>query len=259
MNRSVLLSTMLLQMKQSYARNMFRFCLIANPILNTVLLYEMFKNSGQENFTSYVILGSGLMAIWGCICFSSAGDINRERSMGTLRIIFVAPVRFSTVLLGKILGNTILSLVSLLISLATAVVLYRTPVTLNSPGYFLLALFALIGSFVVISTVIACLLTLSRRTTLYMNCIEMPFILLCGFSFPIEVLPKWIQPVSRLLSPTWAVELLRLSVDGVTQPRIFFEKLAVLFALSVLYVLLAMWLYRVMECRVRVLASLEVS
>ena len=75
MTRSVLLSTMMLQMKQSFVRPMFKFCLIANPILNTILLYEMFRNSGQENFASYVILGSGLMAIWGCICFSSAGDI----------------------------------------------------------------------------------------------------------------------------------------------------------------------------------------
>lgn len=259
MRQSVLLSTMLLQMKQSYARNMFRFCLIANPILNTILLYEMFRNSGQENFTSYVVLGSGLMAIWSCICFSSAGDINRERSMGTLRILFVAPVKFSSVILGKIMGNTVLSLVSLIISLVTATILYRTPVTLNSPGYFLLALVAVIISFIVISTVIACLLTLSRRTTLYMNCIEIPFILLCGFSFPVEVLPKWIQPISRLLSPTWAVELLRMAVDGVTLPEAFFEKLFVLLLLSVLYTLFAAWLYRVMERRVRILASLEVS
>ena len=47
MSGSVLLSTMVLQMRQSFSRNMFRFCLIANPILNTILLYEMFRNSGQ--------------------------------------------------------------------------------------------------------------------------------------------------------------------------------------------------------------------
>lgn len=247
MKESILLSTMLLQMKQSYARNMFRFCLIANPILNTILLYEMFQNSGQENFASYVVLGSGLMAIWGCICFSSAGDINRERSMGTLRIIFVAPVKFSTILLGKILGNTILSLVSLVISFVTALLFYRIPVKLYHPGYFLLSLLAVVGSFVVISTVIACLLTLSRRTTLYMNCIEIPFILLCGFSFPIEVLPNWVQPFSRLLSPTWAVELLRMSVENVIQPGVYFRKLFILLFLSVVYALFAAWLYRIME------------
>lgn len=259
MSRSVLLSTMLLQMKQSYARNMFRFCLIANPILNTILLYEMFRNSGQENFTSYVILGAGLMAVWGCICFSSAGDINRERGIGTLRIIFVAPARFPVIILGKILGNTILSLFSLVISMLTAMIIYRAPISLASPGYFFIALLALVGSFVVISSVLACLLTLSRRTTLYMNCIEIPFILLCGFSFPIEILPTWVQPISRLLSPTWAVELLRMAVEGVTDSLLFWKKFWILMLLSVGYSVVAAILYRVMDRRVRITASLEVS
>lgn len=259
MTRSVLLSTMVLQMKQSFARNMFRFCLIANPILNTILLYEMFRNSGQENFASYVVLGSGLMAIWSCICFSSAGDINRERGIGTLRTLFAAPAGFPRIILGKILGNTALSLLSLLISLATAAVVYRAPISLKSPGYFGIALAALVGSFVVISTVIACLLTLSRRTRLYMNCIEIPFILLCGFSFPIEVLPGWLQCVSRALAPTWAVELLRMAVEGVADKGLFAKKLLILLALSAGYGLLSAWLYRVMDRRVRIQASLEVS
>lgn len=79
----VIFSTMIVQMKQSFARPMFRFCLLANPMLNTILLYEMYKNSGEENFMAYVVLGAGLMGLWGCICFSSAGDINRERYSGT--------------------------------------------------------------------------------------------------------------------------------------------------------------------------------
>jgi len=73
----VVVDTMSLQMKQSFARSMFRFCLIANPIVNTVLIYYMFKNSGEENFAAFVVMGAGLMGLWGSICFSSAGDINR--------------------------------------------------------------------------------------------------------------------------------------------------------------------------------------
>ena len=258
MTRSVLLSTMALQMKQSFARPMFRFCLIANPILNTILLYEMFRNSGQENFVSYVVLGSGLMAIWSCICFSSAGDINRERYSGTLALVFAAPAGFPSIITGKILGNTILSLVSLLISLAAAVGIYHVPVVLKSPGYFAVALLALVGSFIVISSVIAALLTLSRRTTLYMNCIEIPFILLCGFSFPISVLPDWLRPVSLALSPTWAVELLRMAVDGVEDAGLFGRNLLILLALSGGYALFAAWLYRKIDRQVRIKASLEV-
>lgn len=258
MTRSVLLSTMILQMKQSFVRPMFKFCLIANPILNTILLYEMFRNSGQENFASYVILGSGLMAIWGCICFSSAGDIERERYSGTLTLIFAAPATFPAIILGKILGNTILSLVSLVLSMVTALVVYRAPITLASPGYFFIALAGMVASFVVISSVIACLLTLSRRTSLYMNCIEIPFILLCGMAFPVEILPVWLQSISRCLAPTWAVELLRMALQGVADAAAFWQKFGVLTILSAVLAVLSAWLYRVIDRAVRIRASLEV-
>lgn len=254
----VLLSSMRLQMKQSFARPMYRFCLIANPILDTILLYEMFRNSGQANFAAYVVLGSGLMALWGCICFSSAGDINRERWSGTLALIFAAPAGFPRIVLGKILGNTLLSLSTLLISLLTAVLLYGTPLTLASPGYFALAFLGLVLSFVVISSVIACLLTLSRRTELYMNCIEIPLILLCGLSFPVDILPVWLQPVSRCLPPTWGVELLRMAVAGVRDSGRFWTALGILLLMTAVYTLIALWLYRVIDRRVRITAGLEV-
>jgi len=258
MTRSVLLSTMLLQMKQSFVRPMYRFCLIISPILNVILLYEMFRNSGHENFASYVILGSGLMSLWSCICFSSAGDINRERSSGTLALIFAAPAGFPAIILGKILGNTLLSMVSLVISLATALIIYRSPLTLTSPGYFAVALAGMICSFVVISSVIACLLTLSRRTRLYMNCIEIPFIMLCGMSFPVDILPAWMQCISRCLAPTWAIELLRMSVDGVGDKMLFWQNFAIMTTLSVVLALFSAWLYRIIDRQVRISAALEV-
>ena len=259
MKLAVLLATMRVQMKQSFARPMFRFCLIANPILNTVLLYEMYRGSGEESFMAYVVLGAGLMGLWSCICFSSAGDINRERYSGTLALIFVAPASFPTIILGKIIGNTLLSLLTLGISLVTAAVLFRTPLMLESPLYFLLALSAAVAAFVVISSVVACLLTLSRKTELYMNCIEIPIILLCGLVFPVSVLPAAVRAVSYALSPTYAVELLRMSVWGVEEPAAFWQKLGILLGLTALYAVLSALLYRRIDRRVRVAATLEVA
>ncbi|MBQ9534508.1 MAG: ABC transporter permease [Clostridia bacterium] len=259
MSLAVLLATMRVQMKQSFARPMFRFCLIANPILNTVLLYEMYRGSGEESFMAYVVLGAGLMGLWSCICFSSAGDINRERYSGTLALIFVAPASFPTIILGKIIGNTLLSLLTLGISLVTAAVLFRTPLMLESPLYFLFALLAAVAAFVVISSVVACLLTLSRKTELYMNCIEIPIILLCGFVFPVSVLPAAVRAVSYALSPTYAVELLRMSVWGVEEPAAFWQKLGILLGLTALYAVLSALLYRRIDRRVRVAATLEVA
>ncbi len=259
MNLTILLSTMRVQMKQSFARPMFRFCLIANPILNTILLYEMYRSSGEENYMAYVVLGAGLMGLWGCICFSSAGDINRERYSGTLALIFAAPASFPVIILGKIIGNTLMSLVTFSLSLITSVVLFQVRLTLESPLFFLLALIATILAFVVISSVVACLLTLSRKTELYMNCIEIPIALLCGFVFPVSTLPGAVRVVSYALSPTYAVELLRMSVLGVDDPAGYWGKLGILLGLTALYSILSALLYRRIDRRVRIAATLEVA
>lgn len=255
----VIWDTLILQMKNSFIRPMYRFCLIAGPIVQTILLYEMFKNSGQDNFTTYVMLGGGLMGLWGCICFSSAGDINRERYMGTLSLIFVAPANFGTIIFGKVLGNTILSLGTLIISFLTAKILYQAPIRIESPGYMLLSLFATVISFITISICLAYLLTLSRKTQVYMNCIEIPIILLCGFVFPVEILPVWVLPISYALSPTWAIKLIRLSVAGVENKTEYFSILGILAVITLAYIILAAFLYRTIERQVRMKATLEVS
>jgi len=255
----VLGSTMLLQMKKSLARPMYRFCLLANPIVNTILLYEMFVNSGRENFGTYVILGAGLMGLWGCICFSSAGDINRERWEGTLSLIFVAPAGFHWIISGKILGNTFLSLLSMVISLVTAKLLFGVTIELFHLVWFCIAMLAIVITFSILSELLAYLFTLSRKTTLYMNCIEIPIIFVCGFIVPVEALPAWIQTIGMSLPPTWAVKLLRLSLDGAATGNIFYQNIGILVAMNIIYMLVTLYLVKQIERQVRIKASLEVS
>lgn len=255
----VIYSTLKLQMKNSFARPMYRFCLIANPIVNTILLYHMFLNSNMDNYTTYVMLGAGLMGLWSCICFSSAGDINRERFSGTLSLIYVTPTSFSVILLGKVIGNTILSFVSLVISFLTAVLFYQAPIHIEKMGYLMLAIFAAMICFITISILIAYLLTLSRKTQLYMNCIEVPIIFICGFLFPVEILPSWVQPISYILAPTWAVKLIRLSVAGFADSLIYFKTLGILCFITILYLIGILLIYKVIDREVRIRASLELS
>lgn len=252
----VIWDTLRLQMKNSFVRPMFRFCLIVNPIANTILIYEMFKNSGQANFGTYVILGAGLMGLWSCICFSSAGDINRERWSGTLPMIFAAPAGFPLIIFGKILGNTLLSLLTLLLSFVTAKVLYRANLNLYHPSHTLFALACAVVCFIVFSTLIAYLLTLSRKTTLYMNLIEIPIVLLCGFVFPVEFLPRWVRLVSYVLPPTWAVKLLRLSLEQTGMAH-FWSLFGVLAAVTAGYCAITRLLYRIIDRQVRRSAALE--
>jgi len=249
-------STLILQMKNSFVRPMFRFCLIINPIANTILIYEMFRNSGNENFGTYVILGAGLMGVWSCICFSSAGDINRERWSGTLSMIFVTPADFQLIIFGKILGNTILSLLTLILSFITAKILYGVDISIAQPFYTIFAFLWVVVCFIVFSMLIAYLLTLSRKTALYMNLIEIPIVLLCGFVFPVDFLPEWVQAISNVLPPTWAVKLLRLSILPIDET--YWYVFGVLILVTVIYMLITAFAYRLIDKQVRKSATLEV-
>lgn len=254
----VLYSTMRLQMKNSFARPMFRFCLLCNPIMNTIFLYLLYSGRSIDSFLNYVILGAGLMGIWGCICFSSVGDINRERFSATLPLIYNSPAGFGTVILGKILGNTILSLLTFVISYVTSFVLSGQIFYIAYPLHFLLAFVVMILCFSVVSVGIAYAMMLSRKTELYMNLLEIPVVFLCGFTFPIEVLPLWVQKISNLLAPTWAVRLLRSSATGEGIETYVFglgmETLEILIA-----VVLSIILFSFVDKRVRIKATLEVS
>lgn len=254
---SIIWSSLTLQMKQTFARNMFKYCFFVAPILSTIIIGEMYRGSTHEDFVAFVVLGSGLWNLWGAIAFSSAGDINRERYSKTLSIIFSVPADFKQIWLGKVFGNTILAVGSFFFSVVFAVVLYRVPIHVYNWGLLALAFLLTIVSFVVISIFVAYLLTLSRRTTLFMNCLEFPFILICGFAFPIEVLPQPIMYVSYLLPPTWAVKLLRSGIaEGA--PNYFSYLLWLCVTITAFY-LLSITLYKVIFKQVKILGTLDLA
>lgn len=254
----IILSTAIVQMRQSIARPMYRFCLFMNPIINSILLYEMFLNSGKTNFQLYVILSSGLMTIWSCICFSSIGDIQRERYMGTLSYIFLSPIGFGKVILGKIFGNTILAFFSIILTFSSVRILFGLNFEIENLGLFILTIPMLVVCFSVISIFVSYALTISRKTNLYMNVVEIPVTLLCGFIFPTDVLPKYLLPVSYALPPTWAVKIMYQVVEGVFIRKDFYTNLLVLVIEVVLYAFLAYFLQIYIQNKVRISATLEV-
>lgn len=254
----VIASTMFLQMKNSFARPMFRFCLLCNPVMNTIFLYLLYSGRGIDSFLNYVILGAGLMGIWGCICFSSVGDINRERYSATLCLIYNSPTGFGTVILGKILGNTFLSLFTFVLSFITSFVLSGKILYIAYPLHFLLAFVVMIVCFTVISVGTAYAMMLSRKTELYMNLIELPVVFLCGFTFPIEVLPQWVQNISNLLAPTWAVRLLRSSASG-SGMDMYYKGMGIEMIEIIACIVITVILFGFVDKRVRIKATLEVS
>lgn len=254
----ILYTTAILQMKQSLARPMFQFCLLLNPIANTIFLYELYRYRSTQDFISYAVLGACLMGIWCCICFSSVGDINRERYSGTLPFIYVAPGGFGTIILGKILGNTILSVLTFVISFVTASILTGSMIKIDHMGIFIFSFVILLLCFTVVSICFSYILMLSRKTELYMNLLEIPIIFLCGFTFPIEILPSWVGDISKCIPITWAVKILRMSVGEVDAGE-YWNYVVILLVQILILIGVTLLLYRWINRAIRVKGTLEVS
>lgn len=254
----VVLASCRLQMKQSFSRSMFKFCILAYPILAAITFYLIYAGQNDQTLISYVFLGTAITSMWSSISFSSAGDIDRERFMGALEVIFCSPTRFRMIMLGKVIGNTLLGIASMFISFLMVTLLFQVPFTLIHPLLFIVSMFVGIISFIFIAMLLSGLLAISRNTRVLMNCIDYPVFILCGTVFPIEVLPEWVRPLSYLLSPTYVLELARMSINGITDIRLFYDHMLGLGILTILYLLAYLKFYEIIDVKARKEATLEV-
>lgn len=255
----IIKSSILLQMKQSLAREMYRFCLIVQPIVYIIIMYALYSVSSGVNFMSFVVLGTGMITLWSTIAFSSAGDLDRERRMGTLKNIFAAPTDYRLVVFSKALGNTILGILPMLVLMVFTFLFRQDMYFITHSIWFFIVLVETLLSFLAMSLIFSALFTLSRQTRLFMNCMEYPIYILCGIVFPVSYLPKPIRILSYLLAPTWSVDLLKSTIEGITDWPVFYGKIGILIGLSVFYLFLSYWLFGYVMRRVRVTASMEVS
>ena len=235
---------------------MFRFCIFINPIITAFLLGMIYKDNVLEDFMLYAFIGSGISTFWSSICYSSASDIEREKWIGTLPIIFTSPAGFINIILGKILGNTIWGIFSFTLNICAIYILFNIPIFFNDFYYFLIIFILMIFSMFAIAFLMCSLFTLSRKISLVMNFIEYPLMIITGLFFPIYILPIPIQFVSYLLSPTWIMKGAYLSIVGGTIK----EKIFIVFMLliiTMLYLVIGIKLFKKIERMCRINGTFE--
>jgi ABC-2 type transport system permease protein len=252
------LNTIRIHMGLSMARPMFQFIIWISPLFLATIAIFIYSSASPDEIFHYVILGSGFMALWSSIVFSSASDITRERYYGTLELIFVSPVPFAVILLGKIIGNTIWGFLSMIISFMYLVLIFQVDITIPNPFVFVIATIFVLIALIIFSFFLSLAITLSRQANALMNSIEYPIYLICGFMFPVTILPTWVQPISYGLPPTWAIELLReVTIEGTTFQSILHPLIGLL-VITFIYTILGIKCYRAVEQKARILGKLGV-
>ena len=134
--------------------------------------------------------------------------ITRERERGTLEQLIVTPIGKTSLMLGKILPFVLVGYVQMTVILLLGWVLFGVPVRGNLPGLYaisLLFVLANLGLGLFVSTVAR---TQAQAMQLSFMLL-MPNILLSGFMFPREAMPRVMQWISTALPLTHYLVVLR--------------------------------------------------
>lgn len=252
----VIASTFEMTFRQTVKDAFILFAVLFQPLIIAMLALWMLKDKGSQ-YIIFVVIGSGMTGLWSSLLFISGNGITVERWMGTLESLVAAPTPIQVVVIGKNLANVLQSLGSMVVSYILVSFIFGYPLSIAQPWLFLISLIITVVSFVCFGIIIASLFILNPDVQRWQNGLEFPVYILCGFLFPIALLPGWTTPLSYLLTPYWAALALHASAQGTgTIANISFAW-GVMLGYSILYLFLSKRLFRVILKKARVDATLS--
>lgn len=231
------------------ARAMMKYILWVSPLVHAALGAFMLRQRPDYS-TEYAVVGAALLTLWGATIWSSVTDLIRERWMGNLEYLLISPVSLFWTTLGKNLGNLVLGLGATAVSILYSRFLFGIPVTIVRPGWLVVAILLILFSFLMLSLSMGTAVIFSRQSVSLMNGMDYPIYILAGVMFPLELLPAWTRPLSQMLPLTWARDAISTALQGGSAEQ-FWTAVIWLAALGIAYLLLASWLFRLVDRRAR--------
>lgn len=147
--------------------------------------------------------------------------ITRERERGTMENLLATPIRPIEVMAGKIIPYIAIGIFQATLILAAAVVLFRVPFAGSFIAVYTSVLIFVAANLTVgvtLSSLAANQLQAMQLTIFYF----MPNLMLSGFMFPFQGMPKWARTLGELLPLTHFNRLIRgILLKGNTWPELW--------------------------------------
>ena len=122
------------------------FIALLQPFFIAITAIYMLRN--QVSFEPvYVVVGAGLSGLFSTALFTGTNAVTRERFQGNLELLEASPAPLMVIMGGKMAGNLVLALTSMVVTYVVGARLFQYPITVEQPTSFavsmLMALFSL--------------------------------------------------------------------------------------------------------------------
>jgi len=169
-----------------------------------------------------------------------------DRKFDFLKSVMVAPVRRSTIFIGKTFGGMSTSLIQAFILLVIGIVIgiNYTPYSILS---FVLIVLMLSFTLTSLGLAIGSFMESLEGFQLIVSFVVFPLYFLSGALFPLDNIPPWLSILTSINPATYAVDALRFSMLGISGKNLFIVNIGILFFSSIVLSIIGIWSFRRMK------------
>ena len=184
---------------------------LAGP--DNIALGTFAELAGTMDYAGFIAIGTTFWMWFNMMLWGFGGALRAEQMRGTMESNYLAPIPKVFLLLGGFIAETVMGLFMICISAATLYLVYGVR---SQGSLWHLGLIAVLSvpSIYGIGTIFASLVLVAKETNAMIFFVRGLMTVFCGVTYPIGVLPGWMQTISRSLPLTHSISAVRHIVAG---------------------------------------------
>ncbi len=172
-------------------------------------------------------------------------SIAREKELGTMEVLLVSPLRPVQIILGKVTPYVILSFINAISIIMMGYFVFEVPIEGN-----LILLVAECMLFIMLALSLGLLVSTASKTQqmamfISLFSLMLPTILLSGFIFPIENMPKILQYLSVIVPPKYFITIIKNIMLKGTGMMFVWKETLILIAMTIFFIVLSINRFKV--------------
>jgi ABC-2 type transport system permease protein len=165
--------------------------------------------TGTDDYISFIVVGS-ILWMWLNMTLWDVGlQLRNEQMRGTLESNWLCPVWRGSILVGGTLTKLATSLFFLAVSAIEFRLVYGVRLTDGDPALLALVFVLVIPIIYGIGIAFASLVLRFKEANAMVFLVRGIFMIFCGITFPIDVLPGWMRSIAAWLPLTYAIRDIR--------------------------------------------------
>jgi ABC-2 type transport system permease protein len=163
--------------------------------------------AGTTDYIGFVFIGIVMWTWLNTALWQVGATLRTEQRRGTLESNWATPASRLAVMFGSGLTNMISSLMTVAVSLTFCKVAWHIDLTFSP--FLVLVLLLSTAAIYGLGLIFASLVLLVKELNSAVNFVRGMFMVFCGITYPISVMPRWMQSVAKALPLTYAIRLIR--------------------------------------------------